>query len=72
MKENGNKMEFDLEIESCQYLGHLPAAKILALLDKDTDDLPCYVFLTDTKQKVPTNKHVHAIQHSDNWPISPP
>ena len=55
-----------LEIESCEFLRHQPAAKILALLDKDTDDLPCCVILTNTKQEVATNKHVHAIQRSDN------
>ena len=42
----------------------------MALLDKDTDDLPSQVFLTDTKQEVATNKLVHAIQRSANLPIS--
>ena len=60
------RIEATLKIESCEFLQHQPAAKVLALLDKDTDDLPCRGFLTDTKQKVATNKHVHAIQNSEN------
>ena len=41
----------DMEIESCNFCD----TKILALFDKDTDDLPCQVFLTRVGHK--SNSH---------------